>query len=57
MYKVLIAEDEPFIGDSIRKMMERFGPEFEVCACVYDGEAALERLEEESFDVVLTDIP
>ncbi len=56
MYKVLIAEDEPFIGDSIRKMMERFGPEFEVCACVYDGEAALERLEEESFDVVLTDI-
>ncbi len=56
MYKVLIAEDEPFIGDSIRKMMERFGPEFEVRACVYDGEAALERLEEESFDVVLTDI-
>ena len=56
MYKVLIAEDEPFISDNIRRMIERFGPEFEVCACVYDGEAALERLKEENFDVVLTDI-
>ncbi len=56
MYKVMIAEDEPFINDSIRKMIEMLDLRFSVGACVYDGDEAVQRLKEGSFDVVFTDI-
>lgn len=56
MYRVLIAEDEPFINEGIGRMIEAFAPQYTVCACVYDGEEAIERLQKEEFDVVFTDI-
>lgn len=56
MYRVLVAEDEPFINESIGKMIETFAPDYKVCASVYDGEEALERLKREEFDVVFTDV-
>lgn len=56
MYKVLIAEDEPRINDSIRKMIERLDDEFQVSASVYNGDDAIAWLMAEKADVVFTDI-
>lgn len=54
--KVLIAEDEPIILRSIKRGIESFGEAFEVIAIAYDGNEALELMEQEHYDVVITDI-
>ena len=53
MAKILIVEDEKPINNLIRKNLEAVGHD---CVCAYDGEAALEELEGQSFDLVLLDI-
>lgn len=56
LYKVMIAEDEPAINDSIRKIIEQLDEKFWVCACVYDGDSVVEYLSREKVDVLFTDI-
>jgi PAS domain S-box-containing protein len=50
---VLLVEDNPDVAEATRDLLERMG-----CAAdiVRDAEAALQRLEEKSFDIVLSDI-
>jgi len=53
MAKILIVEDEKPINNLIRKNLETVGHE---CVCVYDGQAAVDELDNQSFDLVLLDI-
>lgn len=50
--RVLVAEDNRVMGNVIKFNLERNG--FEV-VLVYDGQAAIERLQCEEFDIVITD--
>lgn len=54
--KVLLVEDEPIILRSIKRGVESFDEDFEVAAIAYDGIDALELIEQEDFDIVITDI-
>jgi DNA-binding response OmpR family regulator len=51
--KILIVEDEQHLADGLRFNIEAEGYEAEIAA---DGEAALERLAESSFDAVVLDV-
>lgn len=51
--RILVAEDEEGIRQGIAKALERDGHEVEVVA---DGLAALERLESDCFDLLITDV-
>ncbi|QBD80963.1 response regulator transcription factor [Ktedonosporobacter rubrisoli] len=51
--KVLIAEDDIAINDLIRMNLHDIGF---ICSCVFDGLAAADLLERDSFDLVLLDI-
>ncbi len=53
MTKILIVEDERPISDLIKINLEAEGYH---CTCAYDGEAAANLLENESFDLALLDI-
>lgn len=55
MYRVLIAEDEPFIAQSIQRMIEQLDSRFTVCGIAPDGEEAVARAALQP-DVVFTDI-
>ena len=50
--KLLVAEDNRVMGNVIKFNLERSG--FEVLL-VYDGRTAIERLKEDTFDLVITD--
>ena len=50
--KILVAEDNRVMGNVIKFNLERSG--FDVFL-VYDGRAAIERLKEDTFDLVITD--
>jgi diguanylate cyclase (GGDEF)-like protein len=52
--KILIVEDEPLVSRDIQNMLARL--DYEVTAVVPAGEEALEKIEEDSPDVVLMDI-
>ena len=56
MYKVMIVDDEPASGRYIQKLLELKCPECEVCATACDGEEALEKLKQQSIDIVFSDI-
>lgn len=58
MLKVFIAEDEPLIRDSLRKMVESFETRFDVeySGEASDGEIALSMIQEIKPDILLTDI-
>ena len=56
MYKVIIVEDEPYIAKTIKQMIESLHPEFEVTALFFDGESALQQVNEINPDVIFTDI-
>ncbi|NLG85575.1 MAG: response regulator [Firmicutes bacterium] len=56
MYKALIVEDEPLHQQALAKMVERAGQDVTVAALANDGQEAIERITESSFDLVLTDI-
>ncbi|NCF86508.1 MAG: response regulator [Verrucomicrobiaceae bacterium] len=49
---VLIAEDDPTLADSVREALDLQG--YQV-TCVEDGDLALDLIDEQRFDVVLTD--
>lgn len=53
MVNILIVEDEKPISDLIKLSLKGAGY---LCHCVYDGEAAADLLEENSFDLILLDI-
>jgi len=51
--KLLIVDDEPIVGDRLKYSFEKEG--FEVDTFT-DGSSALRRLEEQGFDIVITDL-
>lgn len=53
MIRVLIVEDEKPIAELIRMSLSGAGYR---CTCVYDGLAAADRIEKESFDLILLDV-
>lgn len=53
MIRILIVEDEKPISELIRISLKRAGY---VCSCAYDGQAAADLLEQESFDLILLDV-
>ncbi len=53
MIRILVVEDEKPISDLIRMSLQKSGYE---CACVYDGLAAADKLDQERFDLVLLDV-
>ena len=53
MIRILIVEDEKPISELIRNSLKRAGY---VCSCAYDGQAAADLLEQESFDLILLDV-
>jgi DNA-binding response OmpR family regulator len=53
MAHVLIVEDDKSINTLVRKNLELVGHN---CACVFDGEAVFDALEEQVFDLILLDI-
>lgn len=53
MAEILIVEDETAINELLRRNLELVGHR---CRSVYDGEAAVEVLEEQAFDLMLLDI-
>lgn len=56
MYKLLIAEDEPPIMRTIKKAFETADADFKDVRSAMNGKQAQKLLEEEDFDVVITDI-
>ena len=53
MIRILIVEDEKPISNLMRMSLSRAGYH---CTCVYDGLAAADLLERESFDLILLDV-
>ena len=51
--KVLVVDDEEAHADGVAESLERIGCR---CATVYSGEDALDQMEREAFDVVITDV-
>ena len=51
--RILIADDEPLFLRTTAELLRKAGYE---CACVADGGAALQALEQEPFDLVLSDL-
>ena len=56
MYKVMIVEDEPPIARMVKSVLESAAPDFSVAKCCINGKHAVEALEKEAFDIVITDI-
>jgi two-component system response regulator YesN len=56
MIKVMIADDEPFIRQGLKILInwEQYG--FEVCGEAANGKEALELMKEKEFDLIITDI-
>lgn len=52
-HKIMIIDDEKIVGDMAKMSLEREGYHVET---FLNGEAALSRLKEERFDVVVTDL-
>jgi CheY-like chemotaxis protein len=51
--RVLLIEDDPAVRDSIRELLDYFGYE---CGVAADGPSGLKRLEQATWDLVLTDL-
>ena len=56
MFKVLIAEDEPPIMRMIKSTLESVDSDFKVTECCINGKNAVEKLKNEDFYIVITDI-
>ncbi|OAB46434.1 response regulator transcription factor [Paenibacillus antarcticus] len=56
MYRVLIADDEQWGCEALIKIIRETAPDFRVECVVHDGLEALHKLEEEEFDLIITDI-
>jgi DNA-binding NtrC family response regulator len=51
--RVLVLDDEPIVGKRLKPALEKKGYEVEIFE---DGRAALQRIDESTFDVVVTDV-
>lgn len=56
MYKVIVADDEPFMLEGWRTMIDWQGCGYELCGTATDGEEALELIGHVNPDLVVTDI-
>ncbi|WP_366294027.1 response regulator [Paenibacillus sp. AN1007] len=56
MYKVIVADDEPFMLEGWRTMIDWQGCGYELCGTATDGEEALELISHVNPDLVVTDI-
>lgn len=56
MKRVLIADDEPSVAQSLTASIDWDGLDLEVAAVVYDGQAALDFLRENPVDIAILDI-
>lgn len=52
-YRILILDDEPIVGERLKKLLEKDGYEVE---SFVEPMTALQRLEEKPFDIVVSDI-
>jgi DNA-binding NtrC family response regulator len=50
---IMVIDDEPIVGKRLKPALEKSGYEVEICET---GAAALKRIEEKSFDIVVTDV-
>ncbi|MBN2626947.1 MAG: response regulator [Spirochaetales bacterium] len=55
-YAVLIADDEPVIREGLAELIRRSGLPYRVGALVSNGQKALDLMEKEHFDLIITDI-
>jgi CheY-like chemotaxis protein len=53
--RILLVDDDPEVMGALRRVIRVFEPDW-VVLTAEDGKAALDRLEEESFDLVVTDL-
>lgn len=56
MIRVMLVEDEPPILRSLKKLIEKIDEEFQVIETANDGEEAIIKLKNNTFDVIFTDI-
>ena len=56
MYKVLVADDEPYVIEGLDIMIDWLGNGFEIVDRAYSGTEALERFTESSPDLIVVDI-
>ena len=56
MYRVMLVDDEPFILDGMKKLIDWDEMGLEIVAEAYDGIQALDILEKTRIDILLTDI-
>lgn len=56
MYKLLIVDDEPLVQVGIKSMLNWTELEIEICGTAMNGQTALKIIEEQSPDIVITDI-
>ncbi len=56
MYKLLIVDDEPLVQVGIKSMLDWNALGLEICGTAINGQAALKIIEEQSPDIVITDI-
>ena len=51
--EILLLDDEPIVGKRLKPALEKIGCHVEVFE---DSEAAMKRIDEKQFDIVVTDI-
>ncbi len=51
--RILVVDDESIVGKRLKPILEKSGYQVDVCE---SGTAALERLAEKTFDIVVTDV-
>ena len=56
MYKVVVADDEVWVGVGIKKMISRSGQPFEVVGEAPNGIQAYRLVKEKEPDILITDI-
>lgn len=56
MYKLLIVDDEPLVQVGIKSMLNWADYDIEVCGTALNGQVALQIIEEQSPDIVISDI-
>ena len=56
MYKILIVDDEPYIREGLKKIIDQQNSNYYVCGEAEDGTDALQIIERDIPDIVITDI-
>lgn len=55
-YKIMIVDDEPLIARSVSRIIQKTNPSYKIAAICYNGKEALEHIETDLPDLVITDI-